>query len=128
FEFRHALYRQGIYRRLPVLKRSTFHRSLGERLMPICAAGKRELTSELALHFEAAHDYERATQCLILAAENATSRFASRDSIRILQHALELVPELPAGAQPELEIQILQRIGDLHFSLGGISDSAASHQ
>lgn len=36
FEFRHSLYRQALYRRLPSLLRSRLHRSLRERLMAAC--------------------------------------------------------------------------------------------
>ena len=82
YEFRHSLYRQALYRSLSGLNRSKLHRSLGERLMPICDAGKPELASELALHFEEGRDYERAARCLMLAAENTAKRFSHRDSIR----------------------------------------------
>ena len=47
-----------------VRHRSKLHRSLGERLMAACTAGRRELASELALHFEEGRDYEQATRCL----------------------------------------------------------------
>jgi tetratricopeptide (TPR) repeat protein len=101
---------------------------LGERLMPICNAGKPELAAELALHFEEGRDYERATRCLMLAAENAANRFSHRDSIRILRRALELISAPAPGSNPELEIEILQRIGDTHYVLGEMSDSAVSYE
>src|SRR5215831_7526672 len=40
YEFRHALYRRALYRSLSGLLRAQRHRSLSERLMVICAAGK----------------------------------------------------------------------------------------
>ena len=76
YEFRHSLYRQALYRSLSGLNRSELHLRLGERLMPICTAGKPELASELAAHFEAGRDYERAARFLMLAAENAQKRFS----------------------------------------------------
>jgi DNA-binding winged helix-turn-helix (wHTH) protein/tetratricopeptide (TPR) repeat protein len=128
YEFRHSLYRQALYRSLSDLNRSDLNRRLGERLMPLCYAGKPELASELALHFEEGRDYERATRCLMLAAENAANRFSHRDSIRILQRALELIAAPAPGANCELEVEILQRIGDTHYILGEMSDSAASYE
>ncbi len=74
YEFRHSLYRQALYRSLSGLSRSRFHLSLAERLMPICSAGKPEFASEIALHFEAGRDHERAASCLLIAAENARKR------------------------------------------------------
>jgi DNA-binding winged helix-turn-helix (wHTH) protein/tetratricopeptide (TPR) repeat protein len=127
YEFRHSLYRQALYRRLSSLSRSKLHLSLGEHLMPICAAGKRELASEVALHFEEGRDYERAAHYLIITAENAASRFSQRDAIQILRRALELVSAPAPGSNPELEIEILQRIGDTHYVLGEMSDSVVSY-
>ena len=127
YEFGHSLYRQALYRSLSSLHRSKLHLRLGERLMPICDAGKPELASELALHFEEGRDYKRAARCLMLAAENAAHRFSHRDSIQILRRALELVSTTAPGANPELEIEILQRIGDTHYVLGEMSDSAVSY-
>ncbi len=128
YEFGHSLYRQALYRSLSSHHRSKLHRSLGERLMPICGAGKPELASELALHFEEGRDYERAARYLMLAAENAAHRFSQRDSIQILRRALELFSVLAPGSNPELEIEILQRIGDTHYVLGEMSDSAVAYE
>jgi tetratricopeptide (TPR) repeat protein len=64
----------------------------------------------------------------MLAAENLTRRFAHRDSIRVLQRAFELVPMLPASARIELEIQILERVGDAHYALGGMAESAQAYE
>ena len=128
YEFGHSLYRQALYRSLPGHHRSKLHRSLGERLMPICDAGRPELASELALHFEEGRDYKRAARCLMLAAENVAHRFSQRDSIQILQHALALVSVPGPGSNPELEIEILQRIGDTQYILGEMSDSAVSYE
>src|SRR5579871_168446 len=127
YEFAHSLYRQALYRSLSGLHRSKLHLSLGEKLMPICMAGKPELASELALHFEEGRDYERATRCLMLAAQNAATRFSYRDSIQVLRQALELI----SGRGPatiELEIQVYQRIGDAQFALGEMSASLVSYE
>ena len=96
--------------------------------MPICNAGKPELASELALHFEEGRDYERATRCLMLAAENAANRFSHRDSVQILRRALELVSVPAPGSNRELEIEILQRIGDTCYVLGEMSDSVLAYE
>jgi DNA-binding winged helix-turn-helix (wHTH) protein/tetratricopeptide (TPR) repeat protein len=128
YEFRHSLYRQALYRSISSLQRAQLHRSLGERLMVICNSARPELASVLALHLEEGRDYEGAVRNLIVAAENAAKRFSHRDAVQILRRALELVPAMQPGARPELEIQILQRIGDTQFVLGEMSDSAESYE
>src|SRR4029077_12745968 len=71
---------------------------------------------------------EQAIRYLKLAAENATSRFAYRDSIQTLQHALKLVSRVPTDVGAELELQILELIGDAHYALGAMSDSATPYE
>jgi hypothetical protein len=128
FEFKHSLYRQALYRSLTGQSRSRFHRTIGEQLLPVCDAGKPELASELALHFEEGREYDKAVRCLIIVADNAAARFSYRDSIQILRRALELIPLVGPAAGLELEIEILQRIGDAQYVRGEMSDSAASYE
>ena len=128
YEFRHSLYREVLYRRLSEVSRSKLHRRLGERLEGLCTPCKPELASELALHFEEGHEYEQAIHYLILTAENAARRFAHQDSIRLLQHALKLVPKAPANSRIELEIQTLERTGDTHYALGAMVEAVRAYE
>jgi DNA-binding winged helix-turn-helix (wHTH) protein/tetratricopeptide (TPR) repeat protein len=127
YEFRHSLYREVLYRRLSEVSRSKLHLLLAQRLKTFCDQCEQELATELALHFEGGRDYQQAVRYLILAAENAVGRFAYRDAIQILQHALELVSKLAPALRPELEVRILEFIGDAHFALGALPDSAQAY-
>jgi len=127
YEFRHALFRQALYGRLSNLNRSKLHRCLAEELLRAYNAGKRELASELALHFEEGRDYEQAARCLLITAENAARRFSYRDSVRVLEHALRLTAGLEPEIQQELEIQIRRRTGEAQYALGEMSASAESY-
>jgi len=128
YEFRHSLSRQAIYRLPSDRNRSKLHLALATRLENLCAEGHRELASEVAFHFEEGHDYESAIRNLLLAAENAASRFAYRDSIQVLQNALRLASKIPSDVGVELELQILELIGDAHYALGTMSDSAKAYE
>src|SRR5262245_8030551 len=128
YEFRHALYREAVYRQLSEVTRSRLHRLLGERLTALCVPGRQQLAAELALHFAKGRDYELAIRHLILAAENAAARFAYRDSIQVLEHALTLLPRVAAEKQAEVEIELLERIGDAHYWLGAMAESARAYE
>lgn len=127
YEFRHSLYRQAIYKKLSNGNRSRLHRSLGERLGALCTPDRPELASEVAFHLEQGHEYERAFQYLVLAAEDATRRFAHRNAIQILQHALKLVLKIPSSARAELEIKVLERIGEAHYALDEMYEAAQAY-
>jgi DNA-binding winged helix-turn-helix (wHTH) protein/tetratricopeptide (TPR) repeat protein len=128
YAFKHSLYREAIYRGLSDVSRAKLHRRIAERIKILCDAGKVELASELALHLEGARDHEQAVRYLILASENASNRFAYQDSIRILKQALDLAAKIRARARVELEIDILERIGDAHYVLGNMTESARAFE
>jgi len=130
YEFRHSLYRQVFYRRLSDVTRSRLHRRIGERIQSLCTTPRREqeLASELALHFEYGRQYKDAVRYLIVAAENAVSRFAYRDAIEVLQHALKLVSKIASRAGTELEIEILEFIGDAQYARGAMAESAQAYE
>jgi DNA-binding winged helix-turn-helix (wHTH) protein len=123
YEFKHALYREVLYRQLPGPQKSQIHRKLAERLEELGGADKPSIASELALHFEAGHAYQRAVHYLIAASENAAGRYAHRESIKLLRHALELCPRGSASS-PDQEVGILERISDAHYALGEMVQSA----
>jgi len=128
YEFRHSLYREVLYRRLSEVTRSKLHLQLAQRLQAFCDPCELEQATELALHFEGGHDYEQTIHYLIIAAKNAAGRFAYRDSIEILRHALELVPMVAAGKRTELEIQTLLQIGDTNYAIGSMAESAQAYE
>jgi tetratricopeptide (TPR) repeat protein len=128
YEFRHSLYRDALYQGLSDVNRSKLHRRLGKQLKVLSGPGRTALASEIALHLEKGRAYEDAVHYLIRAAENAADRFAYRDSIRILEHALELLAQMDATGRAETEIQILELIGDAHYWLGAMRDCARAHE
>jgi DNA-binding winged helix-turn-helix (wHTH) protein/tetratricopeptide (TPR) repeat protein len=131
YEFRHSLYREALYRRIPEGQRARWHRRLAERaeeLLPdsnglAASETALELASELALHFEQGRDFERAARYLILSAENAGRRYAHRDAAAILKHALGLLSGIAPDAARSLEIEILERISDARYAVGDLDGS-----
>lgn len=127
YDFQHSFYREVLYRRLSEVSRSRLHLLLAKRLQIFCDPCEQELATELAMHFEGGHDYEQAIRYLILAAENATRLFSYRDSINILEQARDLAAKLPASRGCRLEVRTLEKIGDAHFALGNLEDSAQAY-
>ena len=128
YDFQHSMYREVLYRRLSDVARTRLHLLLAQRLKAFCDPCEQELATELALHFEGGRDYEEAIRHLFLAAKNAVRRFAYRDSIETLNHALELVEKVARGDRGELEIQTLVQIGDTHYALGNMAGSAEAFE
>lgn len=127
YEFRHALYRELLYRWLTVSERVTFHRRLAEGLEALYSSVDHELMAALALHFEEGNEWERAVKYLLGAAQNATRRYAHREAIDLLEHARELLSRVPPERAPELELQILERSGNEYYALGDMTLSAEAY-
>ena len=72
-------------------------------------SGANEFAAELAMHFEQAADYERASRYLEHAAVNAMRRSAYREAIAVSRRGLELLETLPdtdERARQELRLRI----------------------
>jgi DNA-binding winged helix-turn-helix (wHTH) protein len=127
YEFRHSLYREALYLQLPLALRIEFHLGFArelEKLYSARADSSGEMASEMALHFENAREFDRAASYLMLSAENAARRFAHRDSVQSLAHALDLIARVPSEPARKLEIAILEKLSDAHYAMGEMEKSA----
>lgn len=124
YEFKHSLYREFLYKNLSPAKRRASHRRLAERMECLLAPGSLRAAAELALHFEKAREYARAIHYLVLASENADRRHAPKDTLHILQHALDLLPNLAQESGRGLELELFSRIAGAYYALGKMVESA----
>src|SRR5262245_53665791 len=109
YAFRHGLYQDVLYRGLTPGLRARLHQQIGERQERAYGEQAREVAAELAMHFERGHDYPRAVRHLRQAVQNAAQRHAPQEVIALGTKGLELLatlPETPARAQQELDLQI----------------------
>lgn len=107
--FRHALYRELFYQRLPAMERAALHRRVAQVLEQRRAAGAPVSAAELAMHCERGLDVPRALRAYAAAVENALGLFAPSEAQQLARHALELLPQMPEGPQrQELEFSLLQ--------------------
>lgn len=107
--FSHGLYQQVIYDRIGAARRIQLHRRMGERLEAGCGDQPESMASELALHFQRGHDYERAVRYLRAAGEHALRQSAYNEAIDHLMRALELVEKLPEAAE-KIRIEVALRV------------------
>jgi predicted ATPase len=109
YGFRHDLYREILYARIPPSRQRRWHLQLGVQKETGYGAQAWQIAAELAVHFALGGDHHRALHYLQHAAENALHRFAYPDAITHLTNALALLaklPETPARAQQELDLRM----------------------
>jgi predicted ATPase len=109
YGFLHALYREILYERVPSGRRARWHQQIGHRLEMGYGPQAREKAAELAEHFVRGRDTVRAVKHLHYAGEQAGQRSAHHEALQHLTQGLTLLatlPETPARAQQELDLQI----------------------
>jgi predicted ATPase len=110
FSFRHALYRDVLYERVPGGQRVELHRRVAERQELSWGNRAAEIAAELAHHFNCANDKVRAIKYFGLAGARSVRRSANHEAIAHFTTALAILEESPQTfeiterAQKELEL------------------------
>lgn len=120
FAFRHALYRQVLYRHMSPPARAALHRRAAAAIDEVHASRLDEYASTLALHHERGLDPLAAMRAYAIASERALGRFAPREALLLADRGLALLARGPAGDarnEAELALQHL-RVSSLTQSAG----------
>jgi class 3 adenylate cyclase/predicted ATPase len=107
YRFVHALSQQVWHERTGMIRRQRLHSRIAERHEAAYRNRTEEIAAELAVHFEQARDYARATRYLAQAAEGAIRRCAHEEAVTHLTKSLALLrtlPDTPARTQQELAL------------------------
>jgi predicted ATPase len=109
FHFRHALYRDVLYDRVPTSHRIELHRRIAEREESAYGEQAAEIATELAHHYSRANHANKVIQYLQLAGERACARSAVIEAERHYAAAFEVLrkrlPESPERDSRELKLR-----------------------
>lgn len=98
YAFAHEFYREVLYDRQTATRRARGHIRIAEKLKALFAGREGIVAREVALHFEAAGNWQRTICTLRAGALHARERSAYHDSAQLLTHALRIAENL---ADPE---------------------------
>jgi tetratricopeptide (TPR) repeat protein len=99
YEFRHALYRDVLYERVPAGQRGELHRRVAERQESAYGERETEIAAELAHHFYRANNQSKAVKYFQLAGRQAVRRSADREAISHFTASLRIVETWPLGLE-----------------------------
>ena len=105
YEFRHALLREAAYAEVLPGEREALHALLARELEaePELAGAPATLAGELAHHWQAAGELERALPASIEAGRDAERVFAHPEALRHYQRALELTERVGPAARDAVD-------------------------
>jgi DNA-binding winged helix-turn-helix (wHTH) protein len=126
YAFRHALYRQVAYQRIPATSCRRLHQAVGVGLETAYGGRTIEIASELVAHFERSRDVERAIRYREEAAAHAGSRLAPQEIRLHLQAAIDLLRSQPESPErQQREASLLHQLGWSLVSMNGWGDEDA---
>ena len=128
YSFRHDLYRDTLYERIPPGRQRRWHLQIGARKEAAYGTRAREIAAELAVHFEQGGDPGRALRYLQHAADNALRRSAHTDAIAHLTRALALLAALPETPErPQQELALQATLGPALMAIKGYAAPEVAH-
>jgi DNA-binding winged helix-turn-helix (wHTH) protein/predicted ATPase len=118
YQFGHALYRDGLYEKIPEARRIRYHQLVGEHLRKAWGEDLEENAAAMAGHFELGRDPENAARYRRLAGERALGQHAYHEAAGHLQAALDAFNQVrgqPANGDPEdtvrWELEVCMALG-----------------
>ncbi len=110
YVFAHGLYREVLRARQSPARRAKRHLRVAEKLEKLFAGREMDVSSELALHFEAAAEWARAAHALCTAAGTAVRRGARDEGVKLTERALQLLENLSEPERQAAERKTRQQI------------------
>ncbi len=117
--FRHALTRQALLDALSNARRVYLHRAIAEAIEQVGDARHEGQAEALALHHEAAGQFERALPHLLAAADRAQSRLGFTEAVAFFERALALM-DATGRVDGEKRFRVLRKMGGMRMALSDL--------
>jgi predicted ATPase/DNA-binding winged helix-turn-helix (wHTH) protein len=110
YVFTHGLYREVLYKRQSSSRRTRRHARVAEKLLQLFAGREQDVATEIAAHFEAAGDWNRAAEALMTSAQAYLHRGDREEALLLLRQAAKLIENLPERERAEPAARIRKQI------------------
>ena len=100
YVFSHGLYREALYERQVATRRAQRHIRIAEKMGESFSGRESDVAREMAIHFEAAGDWQRAAAALRNAAGYALSRNANAEAVPTARACLARLTKLQTAGRP----------------------------
>lgn len=119
YAFAHGLYREVLYQKQSASRRAKGHTRIAERLGELFAGREDNVAREMAMHYEAAGNWKRATTALRTAARHAHQRQAYSEAAQLLQHSLGIAENLSDADRRIVEQEIQSELERARVAMEG---------
>jgi predicted ATPase len=124
YRFLHNLFQRYVYDNLGEAERAFLHRDVGEAMEALYANETEEVAAELARHFEEGGLPAKAAAYRLQAGNRAYRMSAHREAAAHLSRGLELLADLPQGAERmQLELGLQALLGTTRIATHGYAST-----
>jgi len=124
--FRHALTQEAAYSTILLKQRRTYHQQVGEALEVLFPEQRGELAGNLASHFYAARDFEKALDYYTAAGDRAFRLHASAEAVEHYSRAIACAGQV--GASSKRLIHLYTRRGRAYELSSRFDEALANYQ
>jgi DNA-binding winged helix-turn-helix (wHTH) protein/tetratricopeptide (TPR) repeat protein len=117
YGFVHVLHQNAIYDSLTPTRKTALSKGVAGALEHHFQDKRSIVALELALLYELARDFERASDYFLLAAEHASSLFANSEAVELAGRAMSSAAKLPVESRLPRMLAAANRSGQLHLTL-----------
>jgi tetratricopeptide (TPR) repeat protein len=127
YRFVHVLYQNSLFASLPVSRRISLSRSVGEALLSLTGNSAPLVAAELGFLFETARELDRAAGYFAMATESALGLFAFQEASNLARRAIALIGRLePTPERVALELGLQLMLGSAAAVTSGYAASEAA--
>lgn len=124
YVFAHGLYREVLYQRQSPSRQARRHTRIAERLAQLFAGREVNVAQEMAMHYEAAGNWQQAASTIRSAARHAQQRRAYAEAAALLEHALRLAENMSGAQRESLDQEIRADLGAVRRAISAVQPAA----
>ena len=128
YSFVHVLYQNALYARLRARQKASLSAGVAEALLKAYSDKSSEIASDLAYLFEAARQFEKASDYFLIAAQNAASVYASQEGEKLSRRAIENAEKLRGEVRLSRLLAAANRLGQFHLTLSKLEEAIGDFQ
>ena len=128
YGFVHVLYQNAIYESLTSARKMTLSGNVAAALEGHFRNNRSAVALELALLFELARDFSRASNYFLLAAEHAATLYANEEAVNLARSALATAAKLPVPDRLSRTLAAANCLGQLHLTLSRMEQAIADFE
>jgi class 3 adenylate cyclase/tetratricopeptide (TPR) repeat protein len=121
--FKHLITQQAIYNRLLFAQRRELHMAVAHWMEKHFADAVASHLAVIGTHWSLAEHHDKAATYFERAGERSLRGGAHRETIHLLERALQSLGKLTGPREPHREARILRQLGDAHRRRGALVES-----